>query len=365
MTLPRSTYVREGEIAVYHCFNRCVRRARLCGFDPVTGRDFSHRKTWVVDRLRFLASVFAIDVCSFAVMDTHLHEVLRTRPDIAAAWSDREVAIRWLTLYPKKKKKIPLELQISALTDSPSTIAELRQRLSSLSWFEARLNEHIARLANKEDGVTGKFWESRFKGDILLDDASIVAGMVYVDLNLIRARLACTPEDSDFTSIQQRILNWRREMMPQDSIPSDPSHNTPSPSADSLIQNPEENTNCLASVPESTLPILPNASSWLCPIQSTSHRCGILQMTETDYFDLVDRSGRILHSDKSGAIDPHLDPILLRIGVNPLAWHDTISHFGTRFRLAAGKISSMRAFAQRLGKRWFIGLSAAQAAFSN
>jgi putative transposase len=97
MALPRSTYVKDGKEGVYHCFTRCVRRAFLCGFDLVTQGDYSHRKTWIVDRLRYLAGIFAIEVCAYAVMENHYHTVLRTRPDIVATWSDREVAIRWLS----------------------------------------------------------------------------------------------------------------------------------------------------------------------------------------------------------------------------------------------------------------------------
>ena len=72
------------------------------GFDMLTRRDFSHRKAWLVDRLRDLASIFAIEVCAYAVMITHYHSVLRTRPDLAALWSDREVATRGLTLFPRQ-----------------------------------------------------------------------------------------------------------------------------------------------------------------------------------------------------------------------------------------------------------------------
>jgi hypothetical protein len=43
MTMPRSQYVQEGREGIFHCFNRCVRRAFLCGFDSVTGRNFSHK----------------------------------------------------------------------------------------------------------------------------------------------------------------------------------------------------------------------------------------------------------------------------------------------------------------------------------
>jgi hypothetical protein len=45
----------------YHCISRCVRRALLCGEDPVTGRDYAHRKAWVVARLATRVEVFAID----------------------------------------------------------------------------------------------------------------------------------------------------------------------------------------------------------------------------------------------------------------------------------------------------------------
>jgi hypothetical protein len=63
-------------------------------------------------------------------------------------------------------------------------------------------------------------------------------------------------------------------------------------------------------------------------------------------------------------IDADLAPILLRVGANSEAWVDTISHFESRFRLAAGFVSSLRSFAGRLGKRWFTGITAAQVAFA-
>ncbi len=73
-------------------------------------------------------------------------------------------------------------------------------------------------------------------------------------------------------------------------------------------------------------------------------------MTESDYFNLVDQSGRLLRSEKRGAINPDLAPILLRIGANPQTWTDTISRFGPRFHLAAGLLSSLRNFADQIGR---------------
>ena len=86
-------------------------------------------------------------------------------------------------------------------------------------------------------------------------------------------------------------------------------------------------------------------------------------MTTAEYIDLVDRSGRMLRPGKRGAIDPELEPILLRIGANPDAWLDTVSRFGPKFRLAAGLASSLRSFADRLGRRWFQGAATARIAF--
>ncbi len=374
MTMPRSQYVQEGKEGVYHCFSRCVRRAFLCGYDPLTHRDFSHRKAWIVERLQFLSAIFAIEVCAYAILMNHFHTILRTRPGIAASWSDREVAIRWLILFPRRDASNrasgpPSELQISALITCPEVIAELRRRLCSLSWFMGRLNEFIARKANKEDDVKGRFWESRFKCQVLLDDAAILACMVYVDLNLIRAGLAATPEDSDFTSIQERIRAWYKEATTAgtNSDISSPKNSPLSPlglempksddAADLSIIMP----NCFST---DSRPIPAHSSFWLCPIQSYSQRRGILQMTAAEYIDLVDQSGRLLRTDKRGAIEPNLAPILLRIGANPQSWHDTITHFGSKFHLAAGMLFNLRTFANQLGKRWLTGVSMARAAFS-
>ena len=88
-------------------------------------------------------------------------------------------------------------------------------------------------------------------------------------------------------------------------------------------------------------------------------------MTAAEYFDLVDKSGRMMRSDKRGVIDADLAPILLRIGANPEAWLDTVTRFGSKFRLAAGLLSNLRSFAHQLGRRWLKGVASARAAFAS
>ncbi len=184
--------------------------------------------------------------------------------------------------------------------------------------------------------------------------------MVYVDLNPIRAGLAATPEESDFTSIQERIRDWQMQKTAASVAPEAAQDiqfaalgkDTKTVENADQISSPVSESTCTAS-----------SASWLCPIESDSKRRGILQMSTAEYFALVDRSGRLLRSDKRGAIDADLAPILLRLGANPEAWADTISRFGSNFRLAAGLLSNLRSFADRLGRRWLQGIATSRAAF--
>lgn len=66
--LARGEYIDPGEIQIVHGVQRCVRRAFLCGDDPLTGQSFEHRREWIRARQEFLASVFGIDCLTYAVM---------------------------------------------------------------------------------------------------------------------------------------------------------------------------------------------------------------------------------------------------------------------------------------------------------
>lgn len=206
MPAPRHTVVDISSTPYYHCISRCVRRAFLCGKDPYNGRDYEHRRDWVAGRLKFLAGVFAIDVCAFAVMSNHLHVVIRVAPERAQGWPDEEVVERYGRLFRTAKERyslLPAARQV--------TVAKMwRSRLYDLSWMMRALNEWIARRANSEDDCRGHFWESRFKSQAILDEQGLLTCMAYVDLNPVRAGRANDLDDSDFTSIQARLRTAAR-----------------------------------------------------------------------------------------------------------------------------------------------------------
>lgn len=96
----RSDQFRHDEIAIVQCVQRCVRMACVAGVDEVSGSDYSFRREWIRRRLESLASVFAIDVLTYAILSNQLHVILRSRPDVLAKLSDEEEAIRWLQVFP-------------------------------------------------------------------------------------------------------------------------------------------------------------------------------------------------------------------------------------------------------------------------
>lgn len=203
----RRMVLSETEIQVVHCTNRCVRRANLCGLDPVTGRDFEHRRQWIRDRLAFLAGLFAIDVLSYAVTGNQFHVILRSRPDVAREWKEDEVAIRWWQLFPQRRTREgdaaePAEMDLKVLV---ARSAELRLRLSSVSWFMRCVSEVIARWANAEDQCTGRFWEGRFKSTLLSDNAAVLGGMIFVDLNALQATETSSVENAPCTGLRERL----------------------------------------------------------------------------------------------------------------------------------------------------------------
>ncbi len=281
----------------------------LCGEDPDSGRSFEHRKHWLEQRILSLGELFAVAVHAYAVMSNHVHVVIELDPQQSGAWSDHEVARRWLARRARDEELSPEAVE--TLAAQSERIGVLRERLGSLSWYMRELKEPLARQANREDGCTGHFWEGRFDTQDTLDEAAVLAAMVYVDLNPVRAGIAATPEESVHTAIRRRLRTGGALDAPLAPLAAG---------------------------------IVPTA----------------LPLTLGHYLELVDWTGRELRPGKRGAIASDAPPILERLAMTPRQWLLQVPETETGFTRAIGSLEALLAHAAANGKRWLRGIGLAR-----
>jgi REP element-mobilizing transposase RayT len=99
MTVARERLIDIQATPYYHVINRCVRRSFLCGKDPYSGKNYEHRRQWIVEKIKELSEVFAIDICAFAVLSNHYHLVLHVNEAEAQSWDTKAVIVRWYRLF--------------------------------------------------------------------------------------------------------------------------------------------------------------------------------------------------------------------------------------------------------------------------
>ncbi|SHO59252.1 transposase [Vibrio quintilis] len=317
MTTARSQLISHDVTPYYHCVSRCVRRSFLCGEDEVTGRCYEHRREWLEQRILKLADIYCIDVCAYAIMSNHYHLVVHINRPKAESLSSHEVIERW-----QKEHKLPkliegyIGQQLTSKAEikySEQIIQQWRERLYSLSWMMKEINVEIARQANREDACTGHFWESRFKSYALLDEAALLTAMTYTDLNPVRAEIADTPENSEYTSLKKRL----------DSL----EENQPTPGGlYAFVGDKEQNK--------------PDG----------------IPFRLIDYMEWVDWIGRQIRENKRGHIDNHHPTILDRLSYNQTEALNLITNFERKRRLWIGSLRHLTFAKHQLNKSRIDGL---------
>ncbi len=332
MPTARKHTVIPGQPGFFHCVSRCVRRAWLCGTDPLSGNNYDHRRDWMLERMRVLTTCFAIDIYAYSFMDNHYHIVFYIDPQRVESWSDKEVIKKWATLWNWRKPDSEPIIPVNVVAE---TIQLWRQRLGDVSWVMRLLNEPMARIANAEDDVKGHFWESRFKCNPLLDEQGLTTCMVYADLNPIKAGVARTAEQSDYTSIQERIRALAEE---------NAAHG-----GEIICCEPGDGD---SSAREQKISILPVSSSnpELAPSLSLSLR---------SYIELVEATAENLLSRQ----DNVSADILVSIGIKPGGWLRAVKDFAVLFKTAVGSEAAFTEFMKLTGRKRLQDASAREMLF--
>ena len=345
MTRARRCEVFDADtVGVYHCFNRIVRRSYLCGFDPRTGIDYSHRREWLYQRLKSLAKHFAIDVLGYAILSNHYHLILRNRPDLVQRMSDEQVVRAWLKICPSRGQRCrglsrdPNDAEIHAEQSRANRVQELRMRLSNPSWLIRQLSQYMGIRCNAEDQIRGHFWESRFGMRRLLDEAAVLACLAYVDLNPVRASMVGSIEDYPHVSIGERL-----RALDDDAVDT------------SSWLAPLE----LAGQCDGTSVTVVNRLSrkQLAEIldNSSSTELGSLPMKLEDYAELLRWLASQHRGDGTTALC-RVPSILTKLKLDPVGFSSSANQFGRRFSTAAGCPASLAIEAERRGRLRIHGL---------
>ncbi len=380
----REEQFQTGEICIVHAVQRCVRRAFLAGVDAATGKDYSFRKEWIRRRMEALASVFGIDVLSYAIMSNHLHVILRNRPDVVASWSDAEVAIRWLRVFPGRRMEEhlaePTEHEVKVLAANAERIAEIRQRMSDISWFMRSLAEPISRLANKQDECTGRFWEGRFKAQRIVDEAGLLACSMYVDLNPVRAAMTSDPDKAPHTSAFDRIQagqGQRIESAAFDLKPV-PTQEAAKQIRETPVDELREQRKAKKRNPTgkrikrdawlAPLTLSPDKLSSDAEVNSEGVRAsdkGFLQVSLREYLRLLRWTAKQSIDGMAAAIPGSLASTLTQLGIDASMWRDLVWNWQKYFGKSScvGSPDSMRHDAERCGKHHHQGQASASACF--
>ncbi|MCX8072020.1 MAG: transposase [Candidatus Binatia bacterium] len=304
----------------YHVISRCVRRAHLCGRDFHTGKNFDHRKEWLVERIRTLAGIFAVKVFAYAVMSNHYHLVIALEPARAREWSDHEVVARWGQLFKRSSDRL-LQIPVNM---RQRFVDRWRERLADLSWFMRCLNESIARRANREDGCTGRFWEGRFKSQALLDEGAVVTCMCYVDLNEVRAGIVGKLRDSRFSSIGERLRN-RPQSTWLAKFQSEAGH-----------------------------------LSAIGPSDTKRELLGVIPVDFTNYLELLRATAHALKVSKAERLSGAAANTVESVGLDPGAFVQAVRTYSLRFFGMVGHVDRLRVACARWGRKRSRGAAAAR-----
>ena len=144
----------------------------------------------------------------------------------------------------------------------------------------------------------------------------MLTAMTYVDLNPIRAKMAKTPEKSDYTSVQQRIQKAKKQ------------------------------------VTTNTIPLVPLTNS------NRQKNKSSFAFSTDDYLQLVDWAGRAILPNKRGYIESDQPPILNRLNIHSEGFIELMKRTDDLSKLTAiGSSAALTHYLDKLDRKFIKGFS--------
>ena len=165
------------EEGYYHVISRMVQQEFLLG---------EKEKEYFLSLLKKLSQVYFVRVATFSIMENHIHLICQMIPSDQV--SDEDLQRRFDLYYneniPNKRRRVLFKEEHD----------RYRKRFGDLSCFVQDLKQRFSRWYNRQHKRHGHVWAERFKSVLLGDTQALLACMVYVELNAVRAGLVSSPE---------------------------------------------------------------------------------------------------------------------------------------------------------------------------
>ena len=155
----------------------------------------------------------------------------------------------------------------------------------------------------------------RFKSQILLSQNAILAAMASVDLNPVRAKMVGSLGKSKNTGIKLRM----KKITKNQTI----------------------------------------AAQLLAPIAGLA-TFQLPKLSEAEYIEFVDQTGRIMHPGKRGMIGAHEPPALRKLGLDMRHWTTQVKGIGSGYWRAVGTTEQSMEKAAEIGQNWLCGVGFAR-----
>ncbi|MFM8477614.1 MAG: hypothetical protein ACKOEO_17665 [Planctomycetaceae bacterium] len=370
----RSAYVDPRENAIFYIRCRTKKSLILPPAQPGSDPD-THRVRYIEDLIRQYAGLFGISVHAHAVMRREFRIVLQSRPEVVLMLSDYEIARRWLSICPtlsraRTPSPEPAEEEIDLLCGQPLRIADLRDRLSSISWWMRLLQQRVAQLCNREDKTEGRVWNGRFRAVLLLDGTAHLAALVNVDLAAVRVSTGKPVSVSEFTSAVYR----RQEQLAATDRGTGEKTMENSIAADGTAAFSSELTSDVTAQVRDGQHLAPivsgdayTAFADRLAVNGHQHRSSedrVVNSDGDDYRKLL----QLTHEGFPGAGPsklPERCSLLSSLKIHPNIWIALVGYFDDLFSHVAGKLESMNAHVPKTGDRRAYVRPAARAVLGN
>ncbi|MBN2383215.1 hypothetical protein JXQ70_10065 [bacterium] len=150
-----------------------------------------------IEILHKLAQVYYVQVIDYVVLSNHFHLIVKpVKPGQKLRVQDfkRRHEAYYQNMYVQREFR-----------PDDESLQKMKGRWSNISTFVQDLSQQFSRWFNRTHYSEGHVWSCRFKSVLIEGDRALLACMVYIDLNSIRAGLASRPEDYPFCSLYELV----------------------------------------------------------------------------------------------------------------------------------------------------------------